>query len=98
MEIRKIAELAAPEGAIVVPHGWKTGITAAASRHFQAATANAPYVEHLHPELHDSPLRAGLVRPEPVLEGGSMPLPAEPGLGVELVEEAVERYRVTGSC
>jgi L-alanine-DL-glutamate epimerase-like enolase superfamily enzyme len=93
-ELRRIAELAALEGALVVPHGWKTGITAAASRHFQAATPNAPFIEVFHPELFCSPLRAELVAPEPIVEDGSIPLPAGPGLGVELSADAVERYRV----
>jgi L-rhamnonate dehydratase len=93
-ELRRIAELAALHGRLVVPHGWKTGITASAQRHFQAATENAPIVEMLSPELYESPLRAQLVRPEPEISAGRIPLPTEPGLGVELVEEAVERFRV----
>jgi len=93
-EIRRIAELAALHGAIVVPHGWKTGITAAAARHFQAATVNAPYVEMLHPALYDSPLRAELTGPEPDVVDGAVALPSEPGLGLELDEAAVARYCV----
>jgi L-alanine-DL-glutamate epimerase-like enolase superfamily enzyme len=93
-ELRRIADLAELHGALVVPHCWKTGITAAAARHFQAATANAPWVEMFHPDLFPSPLRAELTRPEPQLADGVIPLPAEPGLGVELDPDAVERYRV----
>jgi L-rhamnonate dehydratase len=93
-ELRRIAELAAWAGAVVVPHAWKTGITVAAAAHFHAATANAPFIELLSPALFDSPLRAELTRPEPELEDGTLPLPATPGLGIELVEEAVARYRV----
>ena len=93
-EIRRIAQTAELEGVLVIPHGWKTGITAAAARHFQAATPNAPYIELLHPELYPSPLRAELVRPEPAVENGEIALPTEPGLGVELVGEAVERYQL----
>jgi L-rhamnonate dehydratase len=93
-ELRRIAELASLHGALVVPHGWKTGITAAAARHFQAATDNAPFVEALSPDLYESPLRAELVRPEPKLQDGRIALPSEPGLGVELVEDVVDRYRV----
>jgi L-alanine-DL-glutamate epimerase-like enolase superfamily enzyme len=93
-ELRRIAELAELEGVLVIPHGWKTGITAAASQHFQAATPNAPLFELLHPDLFDSPLRRELVAPEPSLApDGTLPLPTAPGLGVELVSEAVERYR-----
>jgi L-rhamnonate dehydratase len=93
-ELRRIAELAAWTGAIVVPHHWKTGISAAAAAHFQAATPNVPYIELLSPAVFDSPLRAELTRPEPELEDGTLPLPTAPGLGIELVEEALERYAV----
>jgi L-rhamnonate dehydratase len=91
--MRRIAELAASRGVEVVPHCWKTGIDAAAARHLQAASPNVPLVEMLTPELFDSPLRRDLVRGEPVLSEGRLPLPGRPGLGVELVPEAVEAYR-----
>jgi L-alanine-DL-glutamate epimerase-like enolase superfamily enzyme len=47
----------------------------------------------LTPELFDSPLRRELVRGEPTLLEGRLPLPDLPGLGIELVPEAVEAYR-----
>ena len=64
-ELRRIAELASHHGVEVVPHGWKTGITAAAARHFQAATPNSPYVEMYHAELFHSTLRSELTGPDP---------------------------------
>ena len=91
--MRRIAELAAVRGAEVVPHCWKTGINAAAARHLQAASPNVPLIEMLTPELFDSPLRRELVRGEPTLQDGRLPLPDRPGLGIELVPEAVEAYR-----
>ncbi|MDX6368873.1 MAG: hypothetical protein QOG93_375 [Gaiellaceae bacterium] len=93
-EIRRIAELATHHAATVVPHGWKTGITAAAGRHFHAATVNSPTFEFLSPLLWDSPIRTRLVHPEPTIEDGKMPLPVGPGLGIVLDEDAVEQYRV----
>lgn len=93
-EMRRITDMAELYGVQVVPHGWKTGITAACGRHVQAACANVPYFEFLHPELFDSPLRRELVSPEPVVRDGFMDLPDLPGLGVELNPEAVDRYRV----
>jgi L-alanine-DL-glutamate epimerase-like enolase superfamily enzyme len=79
---------------MVIPHGWKTGITAAAAAHFHAATPNAPYFEFLHPDLFDSPLRRELVGPEPEVRNGTIELSSTPGLGVELNEDALARYRV----
>jgi L-rhamnonate dehydratase len=93
-EIKRIAELASFHAATVIPHGWKTGITAAAGRHFHAATVNSPTFEFLSPLLWSSPIRSELVQPEPEISDGRMALPTGPGLGVELDEDAVARYRV----
>ena len=93
-EIRRICDMAELAGAEVVPHGWKTGITSAAGRHFQAACPAAPLFEYISPDVFDSPLRRDLVGPEPPLRDGWMELPTGPGLGVMLDEELVERWRV----
>jgi len=90
-EIRRIAELSEIYGVQVIPHGWKSGITAACGRHFQASTLNADVFEFLSPDLYDSPLRQTLVSPEPTIANGRMDLPAAPGLGVELNQEVVEK-------
>jgi L-alanine-DL-glutamate epimerase-like enolase superfamily enzyme len=93
-EIRRIAEMCELYGAQVIPHGWKTGITSAVGRHFQAACPAAPLFEYISPKVFDSPLRRDLVSPEPSLNDGYMELPTAPGLGIELNEELVERWRV----
>ena len=90
-ELRRIAELAFHHGAEVVPHGWKTGITAAAQRHFQAATPCCPLIETCHPELFDSTLRSSLTGPEARVEDGFMALPDTPGLGASVNAAIVER-------
>ena len=92
-EIRRIAELCELLGAEVIPHGWKTGITAAAGRHFQAACPAAPLFEVVSPRVYDSLLRRELVSPEPEVIDGTMALPEAPGLGIELNEELVQRLR-----
>jgi L-rhamnonate dehydratase len=92
-EVRRVAELARHASAQVIPHGWKTGITAAAGLHFHAATSNSPYFEYLSPKLWTSPLRRELVSPEPELVDGEIALPTAPGLGIELNEEFVARHR-----
>jgi L-alanine-DL-glutamate epimerase-like enolase superfamily enzyme len=48
----------------------------------------------LSPALFASPLRAELTRPEVEVHEGSVALPTAPGLGIELVENALETYRV----
>lgn len=93
-EIRRIADLCELHGAQVVPHGWKTGITSAVGRHFQAACPAAPVFEYVSPRVFDSALRRELVSPEPEVADGWMELPAAPGLGIELNEELVARWRI----
>jgi L-rhamnonate dehydratase len=93
-EIRRIADMCELYGTEVVPHGWKTGITSAAGRHFQAACPAAPLFEYISPQVYPSALRRELVSPEPALEDGFMSLPTEPGLGIQLNEELVQRWRV----
>jgi L-alanine-DL-glutamate epimerase-like enolase superfamily enzyme len=93
-EIRRIADLCELYSAQVVPHGWKTGITSAVGRHFQAACPAAPLFEYVSPQVFDSPLRRELVSPEPTLKDGFMALPTAPGLGIELNDDLVERWRI----
>lgn len=92
--LRRIAELAELHGVSVIPHCWRTGINAAASRHLHAALPNVPMVEFLAPGFSASPLREALVAPEPQLEDGFFALPSAPGLGIELVEGSIDRYLV----
>jgi L-alanine-DL-glutamate epimerase-like enolase superfamily enzyme len=86
--------MAALYGVEVIPHAWKTGILAACGRHFQAACPAAPLFEFMSPDVYESPLRRSLVHPEPVIRDGGMDLPEGPGLGIELDEATVEKYRV----
>jgi len=92
-EIRRIADMCELHGAEVIPHGWKTGITSAVGRHFQAACPAAPVFEYVAPQVFDSPLRRELVWPEPVVTDGTMALPEGPGLGITLNEDLVARWR-----
>ena len=93
-EMRRIADISQLHAAEIATLAWHTGITAAAARHFHAATSNAPTIEYFPPDLFDSPLRRHLVSPEPALSDGRIPLPVDPGLGIELNDEVVERYTV----
>jgi len=94
-EIRRIAELCELAGVLCIPHGFKTGITGACGQHFQASCPAAPFFEFLTPELSRSALRRRLLKAEARLGAdGTMPLPAGPGLGIELNEAAVTEFLV----
>jgi len=92
-EIRRIAEYCDIYGVQVMPHGWKTGITASAGIHYHLSTRNAKYFEYLHPSLYDSPMRQELVTPEPILVNGQFEKSTVPGLGIDLNKAFLERLR-----
>jgi L-rhamnonate dehydratase len=91
-EARRVCQIAADRGRLVVPHCWKTGIGIAASAHLAAATPNCPYMEFLPLGLSQSPLRRDVTRDEPELEDGTFRLPVAPGLGIELNRSALKKY------
>lgn len=87
----EIGRLAAARRRLCVNHSYKTGISIAASLHFLAALPNASLLEYC---VEQSALRQTLTRQTFPLVDGFVQVPQEPGLGVELDEEVVERYRV----
>lgn len=87
----EIGRLAAQRRRLCVNHSYKTGISIAASLHFLAALPNASLLEYC---VEESALRQTLTRQTFPLDQGYVQVPQEPGLGVELDEEVVERYRV----
>jgi L-alanine-DL-glutamate epimerase-like enolase superfamily enzyme len=93
-EARRVCDMAADRGKLIVPHCWKTGIGIAASAHLSAATAHCPYIEFLPARLSESRLRRELVIDELEMIDGQIPLPQRPGLGIEINPEALEKYDV----
>jgi L-alanine-DL-glutamate epimerase-like enolase superfamily enzyme len=92
-EARRVAQLAAANELKVVPHGWKTGITVAATAHLAAVTPQLPFFEFVPPDVAESRLRRELVRDELVLApDGTLQLPERPGLGIELEPEALAEF------
>jgi L-rhamnonate dehydratase len=87
----RIAEVARANHVWCVPHAWKSGILMAATLHFAATLPEIPFVEH---SMAASALRRELVRTDVEVSGGVARIPQTPGLGVELNEEIVARYRV----
>src|SRR5262249_9802284 len=82
---------AAERHRLCVNHSYKTGVNIAASLHFVAALPNSQYFEYC---VEPGELRQKLTRQKfPVVEG-DIAVPEEPGLGVDLNEEVVAKYRV----
>lgn len=93
-EAKRVCDMAADRGKLIVPHCWKTGIGIAASAHLAAATAHCPYIEFLPAHLSESVLRRELTVDELQLVDGRIPLPKEPGLGVQVNLDALRKYEV----
>jgi L-alanine-DL-glutamate epimerase-like enolase superfamily enzyme len=91
-EARRVCALAAANDRLVVPHAWKTGISVAVAAHLAMVTPHMPFFEFLPAELCESRLRRELVADELVYSGGDLPVPARPGLGVELDRDALEEF------
>jgi L-alanine-DL-glutamate epimerase-like enolase superfamily enzyme len=92
-EARRVTRLAHDNGLSVVPHGWKTGITVAATAHLAAVTPHLPFFEFVPPSMAESRLRRELVHDELELrDDGTLALPSRPGLGIELDRERLAEF------
>ncbi|WP_313694819.1 mandelate racemase/muconate lactonizing enzyme family protein [Halorarum halobium] len=91
-ETRKIADVANQYYVPVAMHNVASPVATMASAHVGAAVPNALAVEYHSYELG---WWADLVE-EDVIEGGSIEIPEEPGLGVTLDMDAVEAHMVEG--
>jgi len=91
-ELRRIAHMAQMRGVLMIPHCWKTGISIAANLHLLSALQNAPYLEFCQPPT--SPLRYELLKHDFSVVDGCVQVPDGPGLGIELNEKTVEKYRI----
>jgi L-rhamnonate dehydratase len=82
---------AAERHRLCVNHSYKTGVNIAASLHFVAALPNTHYFEYC---VEQGALRQTLTKQKfPVIDG-DISVPEEPGLGVELDEAVLQKYRV----
>jgi L-rhamnonate dehydratase len=92
-ETMRIAAHAEARGVRVIPHCWSTDILVAATMQVIATLRDGPYLEF---NVMDNPLRTELMT-EPLRPvDGIMQLTDKPGLGVELNETTVARYRWEG--
>ncbi len=91
-EARRVCDLAANRGRLIVPHAWKTGISVAVAAQLAMVTPHMPFFEFLPAELCESRLRKDLTHDELVFHEGSLRPPQRPGLGVELDRDALEHF------
>jgi L-alanine-DL-glutamate epimerase-like enolase superfamily enzyme len=93
-EAKRIVDLAIPRGALVCPGNWSTQILGAATVHLAAYSPVTPFIEFAPAEVFASPLRAALQEAGHPVRKGAIALPDTPGIGYELPDEIVRRYRI----
>jgi L-rhamnonate dehydratase len=92
-ELLRIGELARERGVETVPHAWKSGIIKAASLHVNAVLADGILQEYC---IADTPINQTLVKERMPLDAdGYVAVPTGPGLGIEIDEDVLERYRIS---
>ena len=88
---RQIAEMTQRRGIDCVPHAWLTDLLKAASLHLNAYLMNSLYLEC---NVSSASLLNNLCKERISMVDGYIAVPEGPGLGVEVDEVAVARFRV----
>lgn len=91
-EAMKVASLAVDRGLPVVNHGFTTYVNVAAALHFLNAIPNSFILEFVAEE--ETTLRDHVTRQRIEAVDGMLEIPQAPGLGVDLDDDAIEKYRV----
>ncbi|WHH57680.1 mandelate racemase/muconate lactonizing enzyme family protein [Petroclostridium sp. X23] len=89
-EAKKIATMAMANNITTVPHAWSSGIVIAASLHLIAAIPNACLLEYC---VWDTPIRKEMLIEDFIVKDGYVDVPQKPGLGIEIDDKAIEKYR-----
>jgi L-alanine-DL-glutamate epimerase-like enolase superfamily enzyme len=90
-EALRIAAYAEARSARVIPHCWSCDVLVAATLHVIALLKECPYLEF---NVMDNPLRTELMKEPLRPAGGMIAIPDKPGLGIDLDERTVAKYRV----
>ena len=88
---RKIVHMAELANRLVIPHSWCSDLLTAASLHLNAFQRRAVFVEF---NTSQGPLSRSLVQEPLRIEDGYVAVPQGPGLGVEVNEETIDKYRI----
>jgi L-alanine-DL-glutamate epimerase-like enolase superfamily enzyme len=88
---RKVVHMAERANVLVVPHSWSSDLLTAASLHLNAFQRRAVLVEF---NTSQGPLSRELVKDPLRLEDGYLRVPDAPGLGVNVNEAVIDKYRI----
>ena len=91
-ECRRIAAYASAWNLPMAPHNFAGAVSGFANLHLLASLPGAMFFEM---DQNPNPLRTDIVADWPAIDGeGYVTVPEGPGLGMEIDEEQVARYRV----
>lgn len=88
---RQVAEMTQRRGIDCVPHAWLTDLLKAASLHLNAYLMSSLYLEY---NVSSASLLNHLCRNPIAMTDGYIPVPDGPGLGMEVDEALVAKFRV----
>ncbi|MGH3374843.1 MAG: mandelate racemase/muconate lactonizing enzyme family protein [Actinoallomurus sp.] len=93
---RTLAEVASLKHRHFTPHSWTNGIGVLANLHVSAGVGGGPYFEYPYDPPGWTPERRDFMLAEPVTVNadGEIEVPRKPGLGIELDEDAIARWRI----
>ncbi|MED4601039.1 mandelate racemase/muconate lactonizing enzyme family protein [Paenibacillus validus] len=100
-EWMKIQALASSFGVTVIPHVWGSGIALAAALHVLASIPPSPHTANTVPlqnepiveyDRNPNPLRDELLKTPITLQNGKVPVPQNPGLGIEVNLDVISKY------
>ena len=95
MQMKKMAALAEAHYIGFAPHDGSLGpVAEMAAVHLLSTLPNFLILEHLE---EDCPQRYEVMTGQPVVKNGAIVVPDAPGLGVDIVEEAIAKYRSGGN-
>lgn len=93
-EAKRIVDFADKNKIRWVPHNWSTAINTAASLHLAASSPTGFLLEF---KQEPNPLVSQIVKQPFRINQGAMKVPDEPGLGIEIDLDAIEKYRLKRS-
>jgi len=88
---KKIIPMAVAAGRSICPHAWQSDLLTAVSLHYNAVLPESLYQEY---NVCADPLSRSLCCQRLTFQDGWLSVPQGPGLGVDINEEVVARYRV----
>lgn len=87
---KRLTYLTKESGIQLIPHVWGSPIALGASLQLLSTVHGNPWLEF---DLSSNPLRTDLATTEFSVDNGKVAIPDQPGIGIELKPEIIEKYR-----